>query len=111
MANVKTAVKNVFGYTTPVGNRALAVRQLSWDNGNYVAATGLVVQRQTFGLRGIDTAWAGISVGKNYRVEAQLSGPAASQVAFRLFVYATGVEVVDGAALTADSVMIGVIGG
>lgn len=111
MADAKSTVTNINGYTTPIGNRALAVKKLSWDGGHYVAATGIVVGRQTFGLRGIDTAWAGISVGKNYRVEAQLSGPAADSVTLRLLVFATGIEVADNAPLTADEVNVGVIGG
>lgn len=112
MAATKYTLSNVNGYTTPVGNRALAVRNLSWDSGNYVNPTGVAIGKNSFGMRGIDTAWGGISKGGNYYVEAQLlSGAGSGAVTFRLFVLSTGVEVANGVALTADSVTVGVIGG
>ena len=111
MASVVYTLANVNGYTTPMGSRALGVRKLSWNTGNYVTG-GYAASRQSFGLRGFDTAWAGISAGGHYRVEAQIgSGAGGATVNLRLFVFATGVEVANGVALTADSVTVGAIGG
>ena len=111
MANAVYKLANVNGYTTPIGSRALGVRELSWNTGNYVTG-GYQASRQSFGLRGFDTAWGGWSAGGAYRVEAQIeSGPGGGTVNFRLLVAATGVEVANGVALTADSVTVGAIGG
>lgn len=110
MPNAVTTVTNINGYTTPIGNRALAVKEIAWNTGNYPAG-GFPIGKQTFGLRGIDTAWGGISNGGHYYVETQVLTPGASQVSVRLFVLSTGIEVATGAALTADYVTIGVIGG
>jgi hypothetical protein len=109
MANAATTVTNVNGYTTPIGNRALSVKKVAWNTGNYVAG-GLIVYKQTFGLRGIDIAHApGISAGGNYQVLCQVTVPGANQLAIRLFV--AGTEVTAGTALTADSTVLSVIGG
>jgi len=111
MANAVYKLANINGYTTPIGNRGLGVRTLSWNTGNYVTG-GYSAGNQSFGLRGFDTAWAGISKGGTYRVEAQIeSGAGGKTVNFRLLVLATGLEVANGVALTADSVTVGAIGG
>lgn len=111
MANAVYNLANVNGYTSPIGSRALGVRKLSWNGGNYVTG-GYAASRQSFGLRGFDTAWGGVSAGGNYRVEAQLtSGPGSGTMNLRLFVTSTGAEVGNGVALTADSVTIGAVGG
>ena len=112
MANAVYTLSNVNGYTTPIGSRALGIRKLSWNTGNYVNPTGYAASRQSFGLRGFDTAWGGISAGNHYRVEAQIvSGPGGATVNFRLFILSTGLEVANGVALIADSVTVGAIGG
>jgi hypothetical protein len=112
MANAVYKLSNVNGYTTPIGSRALGLRKLSWNTGNYVNPAGYAASRQSFGLRGFDTAWGGITAGGNYEVKAQIvSGAGGSTVNFRIFVLSTGLEVANGVALTADSVIVGAIGG
>ncbi|HKM84175.1 MAG TPA: hypothetical protein VJY15_24855 [Candidatus Acidoferrum sp.] len=112
MAAAVYTLANVNGYTTPIGSRALGIRKLSWNTGTYANPAGYAASRQSFGLRGFDTAWGGISAGGHYRVDAQIvSGPGGATVNFRLFILSTGVEVANGAALTADSVTVGAIGG
>jgi hypothetical protein len=116
MAAAVYKLGNVNGYTTPIGSRALGVRVLSWNNGTYTNTSATVggyqASRQSFGLRGFDTAWGGITKGGNYRVDAQLvNGPGGQFVNFRLYVISTGLEVANGAALTADSITVGAIGG
>lgn len=111
MANAVYKLSNVNGYTTPIGNRAMSVRTLSWNTGNYVTG-GYQAGKQSFGMRGIDSAFGGWSKGGNYRIEAQIqSGAGGATVNFRLLVAATGVEVGNGVALTADSVTVTVYGG
>jgi DNA-directed RNA polymerase beta' subunit len=110
MPNAVGTLTNINGYTTPIGNRALAAKKFSWNNGNYVAG-GFIIGKNTFGLRGIDCGFATMSAGGNYEVEVQVAGPSAGQINVRLIVVATGIEVAGGAALTADSTVVMVIGG
>lgn len=110
MANAVGTVTNVNGYTTPIGNRALACKKFAWNAGNYVTG-GFKIGVQTFGLRGIDGGFATMSVGGNYECEVQIPAIGASYLNVRLIVVATGLEVANGVALTADSTSLVVIGG
>lgn len=110
MANAKTTIKNVNGYTTALGNRGAAVKSVSWDTGNYIAG-GLSLGRQSFGLRGFDWGAAGMSTGSNYIAIVQNPLIGGGTLKLRLIVAATGVEVAGGAPLTADSVQVFAIGG
>lgn len=110
MANAKTTVKNVNGYTTVFGNRSASVKSVSWDTGNYIAG-GLSLGKQGFGFRGFDWGGAGMSTGSNYVVIVQNPLVGGATLKLRLIVAATGVEVAGGAPLTADSVQVFAIGG
>lgn len=110
MANAVTAVANVNGYTTSMGNRGAAVKKVSWDTGNYIAG-GLTLSKQSFGLRGFDWVAGGISIGGNYVALCQVAAGSPSSIKLRLIVLATGVEVAGGAPLTADGVQVFAVGG
>lgn len=110
MADARTTVANVNGYTTSMGNRGAAVKKVSWDTGNYIAG-GLVLSYRGFGLRGFDAGFAGVSVGSNYVAIVQVPAIGGQTAKLRLIVLATGVEVAGGAALTADSVSVFMVGG
>lgn len=113
-ANAVSTITNIPGYTTPIGNRALAVKKFSWNNGNYVAggaAGSMKIFAQGFGLRGFDASIACLSAGGNYIVQIQVAQPGAQSAIVRLYVATTGAEVANAAALTADFAMIGMIGG
>lgn len=113
MANAVTTVSVLKGYTTSFGSRGACVLQISWNAGQYIAG-GLQINRQSAGLRGIDAVCGGgmISTGGTFRCFAQmlaLGSPLLFKV--RLIVNSTGLEVAGGAALTAESVAMLVIGG
>lgn len=111
MANAATKLANVNGYTTAMGNRGVGAIVLSWDTGNYPAG-GLTLGRQSFGLRGFDAGFAGVTAGGNYIALVQNPGrPGSATLRVRLIVLATGVEVGTGVALTADSVVVVAVGG
>lgn len=111
MANVTSQVKFVPGYTTSFGNRAAGVKRIVWDSGNYVTG-GIIVHRQSYGMRGFDAVPSpGFSEGGHYIVQTQLASPGASSFAVRLIIPATGLEVANGVALTADAVEIMAFGG
>jgi hypothetical protein len=112
MANAVYKLSNINKYSTTIGNVGMGIKTLSWNTGNYVNPTGYSADKNSFGLRGFDTAWGGISKGGNYEVRAQiLSGSGGRFANFRLFVLSTGLEVANGVALIADSVTVGAIGG
>lgn len=105
-----TAVANVNGYTTSMGNRGAAVKKVSWNTGTYPAG-GLTLSRQSFGLRGFDWSGGGVTIGGNYIAVMQVPAGSPSNIKLRLIVLATGVEVATDAALTADGVQIFAVGG
>lgn len=101
------------GYRTSWGNKRACLAKITWNNGNYVAATGLPIAQASFGGRQIEAILSGgMSIDKTYRLEAQPTSASPNPVgAVRLIVHSTGLEVANGVALTAGSGVILVITG
>lgn len=105
-------VTNVNGYTTPIGNRALSVKKISWLTGDqYVQGTGFKIGVQTFGLRGIDSAQGQISAGGTIICECQVKSVGANALFVRMYNATTGAELSTGSIGVTDSAAIAVIGG
>lgn len=117
MAVATTKVAILKGYTTPMGNRALAVADVtlvSPANASTYPAGGFAIAMKGLGLRGFDGNIGGgtISQGGNYvgLVQNKIGGNPQT-VFLRLIVLATGIEVATGAAVTADTIRIAILGG
>lgn len=125
-------VKILPGYTGPIGNRAVTVADVTlvspsnagtYPAGGFALAAGgsnsAGLASGGFGLRGFDCGISGgmVSQGGNYTAVLQNKNTSPSAggnpqtIYLRLIVLATGVEVMAGAAVTADVIRVAFLGG
>lgn len=99
------------GYRTSFGNKRASVASVVGP-ASYANPGGQVIYNTSFGTRGIEMVFGGMSVSGTYYVlwQPQSSGPNAKAI-LRWRVTATNAEVANAVNLSAETVQILVLGG